>query len=47
MHGCLHHQEENGFNAMPAGRAVDRFCLEEGIQYVPITDVYGSVIITK
>ena len=47
VHDCLHHQEENGFNAMPAGRAVDRFCLEEGIQYVPVTDVYGSVIITK
>lgn len=47
IHDCLHHQEADGHNAMPAGKAVDRFCEEEGINYVPVTDTYGSVIITK
>lgn len=47
IHDCLHHQETAGRNAMPAGRAVDRFCEEEGINYVPVTDVYGSVVLTK
>lgn len=46
IHDCLHHQEDKG-NAMPAGKAVDRFCRERGINYVPVTDVYGSVVIIK
>lgn len=47
IHDCLHHQEEDGHNSMPAGQAVDKFCEEMGINYVPVTDTYGSVIITK
>ncbi len=47
VHDCLHHQENNGTNSMPAGRALDRFCDEEGINYIPVTDIYGSAIITK
>lgn len=47
IHDCLHHQEDNGTNSMPAGKALDRFCKEEGINYVPVTDVYGSAIITR
>lgn len=46
IHDCLHHQENEG-NAMPAGKAVDQFCRERGLNYVPVTDVYGSVVIIK
>ena len=47
VHDCLHHQGRSGKNEMPAGKAVDRFCEENNIQYVPVTDTFGSIIIIK